>query len=222
MECITENGIRYYITPEGRFPSVTSILSLLPKPALENWRTILGKEADKIAAERAVVGSVCHYRILSRYSIRLIEPPKVFLPWKDLEKWLKELNMRAEICEILWDELSIDLEPLYVEHSLVSRKHRFAGTLDLLAEIDGENVIIDLKTSKEVWKEYELQLAAYTIMCEENGINVDYGMIVKLHPFNDVESDIIKLDKKRLDERGKEFLDLVVMFYEKEKGAGKL
>ena len=214
MECITENGIRYYITPEGRFPSVTSILSLLPKPALENWRTILGKEADKIAAERAVVGSVCHYRILSRYSIRLIEPPKVFLPWKDLEKWLKELNMRAEICEILWDELELEIEDAICEHTMISYKHRFAGTADLIGKVNGIPTILDIKTGNNIHREYFLQLAAYFLLANENEITIDRGAIVHLPVYSDeLIGKVVWIKKEELSWFSAEFLNLVKEFY---------
>lgn len=37
----------------------------------------------------------------------------------------------------------------------------YAGTVDLIAKINGETYIIDFKTSQQVWAEYELQLSAY-------------------------------------------------------------
>jgi len=211
----TVNGFRFYVTSFGRLPSVTTILSLVPKPALERWRDRLGEEADKISAEAAVVGSVCHFRILNKLSIRQLDPPAIFLPWKDSLEWLEELNYRAEIAEQMWHDLTanIDLTPLYVEHTLISRKHRFAGTLDLLARIYGKNVLIDLKTSKELWETYKLQLGAYYLLCEENNINVDMGMLVKLHPFEPISSGTVWLSRKELENYGKEFLVLVDEFY---------
>ena len=227
MKVEHENGIRYYVTDEGKFVSVTSVLSILPKPELDAWRAMVGKEeADRMARERAVIGSVCHYRILSKYSIRSLEPPTIHLPWKDLREWLEELNYRAELCEMMWQEAidSIDLEPLYVEHTLVSHRHRFAGTFDMLARIFDKDVLIDLKTSKELWEEYKLQLAAYTILCKENGINVDVGMLVKLHPFEEdnssLKAETVWLNGRELDSYGEKFLDLVREFYEKEEAGG--
>lgn len=216
---VTEiKGIRFYETPFGKFPSVTSILSLVPKPALEVWRQRV-KNADKIAAEAAVIGTVCHYRILNRYAIRQLEPPSVHLPWRDSLEWLEELNYRAELAEQMWQELvkDTDLTPLYVEHTLVSREYRFAGTFDLLARINGSNVLIDLKTSKELWETYRLQLGAYYVLCRENGINVDLGMLVGLHPFErnnpQLKAYSVLLSKSELVAKGKEFLKLVEEFY---------
>jgi len=226
MECRirTEENLRYYEIDGKKYYSVTSILAAtLEKPELDAWRAMVGKEeADRIARERAVIGSVCHYRILSKYSIRQLEPPAVFLPWKEQDEWLEELSYRAELCEMMWQEAvaSIDLEPLYVEHTLVSHKHRFAGTFDMLAKIFDKDVLIDLKTSKELWEEYRLQLGAYAILCRENGINVDVGMLVKLHPFEEdnpsLKAETVWLNGKELDNYGEKFLTLVREFYEKE------
>ncbi len=219
MRVVEVHGVRFYVTPFGKFPSVTSILSLVPKPALEEWKRRMGKDAKRIAAEAAVIGTVCHYRILNRYSIRQLEPPTVHLPWKDSLEWLEELNYRAELAEQMWEEAvkDADLTPLYVEHTLVSREHRFAGTFDLLAKIKDFNVLIDLKTSKELWDTYKLQLGAYYILCKENGINVDLGMLVGLHPFErdnpTLKAYSVLLSKSELKAKGKEFLKLVEEFY---------
>ena len=37
----------------------------------------------------------------------------------------------------------------------------YAGTIDLVCEIDGELYIVDLKTSQYVWPEHEIQISAY-------------------------------------------------------------
>jgi len=224
-----KNNLRYYEIDGKKYYSVTSILvATLEKPELEAWRAMVGKEeADRIARERAVIGSVCHHRILSKYSIRSLEPPAIHLPWKDLREWLEELNYRSELCEMMWQEAidSIDLEPVYIEHTLVSHRHRFAGTFDMLARIFDKDVLIDLKTSKELWEEHKLQLAAYAILCKENGINVDMGMLVKLHPFEEdnssLKAETVWLSERELDSYGVRFLALVREFYEKEEGGRK-
>ena len=43
----------------------------------------------------------------------------------------------------------------------MSKNHSYAGTLDVLAEFNGKLGILDLKTSKGIWGEYSLQVAAY-------------------------------------------------------------
>jgi len=221
-EIIVENGIRYYVFDERKYPSVTSILSILPKPELILWREMVGKEeAEKIAQERAVIGRCVHHRILQRYSIRQLEPPAIYLPWKnDLLEWINEIGYRNELAELMWQEAinGIDFEPLYVEHALVSRRHKFAGTFDLLAEIHGKNVLIDLKTSKELWDSYKLQLGAYYLMCKEHGLKVDMGMLIGLHPFIEENPDLkpksVWMNRRELEKCSEKFLGLVERFYD--------
>ena len=42
-----------------------------------------------------------------------------------------------------------------------SEKYGYAGTIDYVCTIDGKTYIVDFKTSKQVWPEYELQVSAY-------------------------------------------------------------
>lgn len=62
------------------------------------------------------------------------------------------------------------LEVLATETTIFSEKYSYAGTVDLVARIDGVPYVIDFKTSKQIWKEYELQVSAYRVALE-NGEN---------------------------------------------------
>jgi len=56
-----------------------------------------------------------------------------------------------------------DVKPKFIatEKTIVSTEHGFAGTIDAVVEIDGQRFVVDWKTSKSVWTEYELQISAY-------------------------------------------------------------
>lgn len=56
--------------------------------------------------------------------------------------------------------------PLKVEEKVYSKRYWYAGTFDFLAEINGEIVLADIKTSSRVYPENFFQLAAY-----ENALN---------------------------------------------------
>ena len=58
------------------------------------------------------------------------------------------------------------LQVVESEVSLVSRKHRFGGTLDAML-VQGKLALSDWKTSNRVYPDYLLQLAAYQILWEE-------------------------------------------------------
>lgn len=53
------------------------------------------------------------------------------------------------------------VEPLYFERILFSPEHSYIGRCDLIAKVNGVLSIVDFKTSKNLYEEYFLQLAAY-------------------------------------------------------------
>ena len=56
---------------------------------------------------------------------------------------------------------------LQSERKIYSRLHQYAGTLDIIAIVDGKRSLIDLKTSNSPRIEYFLQTAAYAFAWEE-------------------------------------------------------
>lgn len=79
-----------------------------------------------------------------------------------------------------WRE-SVHLKPLWVEQVCYSLAHGYAGTLDLLAEVNGRRMLIDWKTSKAIYAEYHMQNAAYQVAVEEMGHGpVEGGLLVRL------------------------------------------
>ncbi len=59
------------------------------------------------------------------------------------------------------------------EQVVGSKKYKYAGTLDLICEKDGELWLIDFKTSAGIYTNYERQVAAYKTAYEEM-----YGVVV--------------------------------------------
>lgn len=70
---------------------------------------------------------------------------------------------------------------LQAERQVYSEKHFFAGTYDLLCEIDGKTWLGDIKTSSNIYPEMFLQTAAYQI-CEEemNDIKIDGTIVLNI------------------------------------------
>lgn len=52
-------------------------------------------------------------------------------------------------------------EPIWTERPVASRKWWYAGTFDLIATMDGQTWLLDLKTASGVYGDNALQLAAY-------------------------------------------------------------
>ena len=76
-----------------------------------------------------------------------------------------------------WAE-DTDFQPIHSELTVHSHKHKFAGTLDCVAKVNGKVYIFDFKTSKAHYPENGLQIAAYRHAYEEMGLGTIEGMMV--------------------------------------------
>lgn len=62
---------------------------------------------------------------------------------------------------------SLGGKALCFERRIYSRRNRYSGTFDLLADINGVLVLIDWKTGRSIYPEFRLQTAAYCKAYEE-------------------------------------------------------
>jgi CRISPR/Cas system-associated exonuclease Cas4 (RecB family) len=175
LERETVNGIRYYKIPEEneilKLFSITSVTSHKNREFFANWRKKIGEEkADKITRQATSRGTDMH-TLTENYLLNIPELPQV-QPLSDfLFKIAKpELNKINNIHAL--------------ESSLYSKILGIAGTVDCIAEFDGELAVIDFKTSKKPkpveWIEhYFVQAVAYGCMLYElTGITVKKLVII--------------------------------------------
>ena len=74
-----------------------------------------------------------------------------------------------------------DLRPHAAETRLCSLQHKFAGTADLIATVNGHPTLIDFKTSKAIYTTHLLQCCAYHVAHEEMGRGkLDGALVVRL------------------------------------------
>ena len=181
-------GKRHYVTPEGKLPSITSVLSVLSIDGIKAWRAKVGeKEANKISTRAARRGTNVH-QMCEDYINNQLTKDK-FLP-HEIESFLP-----------LQKELDKSIGLVYAQEvPLYSKYLGVAGRVDLIAEWDGRLSIIDFKTSRKVKKKewisgYFQQGAAYAVMFEERtGIPVDKIVIAMTV---DGESDASVFVEKR-------------------------
>lgn len=71
---------------------------------------------------------------------------------------------------------------LETERFIYSKKYKYCGTMDFLAEINGEIWVGDIKTSSGIWNEYYLQIAAYqqAYLEEFPKLKIKGGIIVRV------------------------------------------
>lgn len=71
----------------------------------------------------------------------------------------EELAGHVDACVRFLDEW--DVQPVITEAPVYNATYLYAGTLDLVAEMDGKRWLLDFKTSKSIYGETAFQLAAY-------------------------------------------------------------
>ena len=64
---------------------------------------------------------------------------------------------------------SVNLKPVLIEQTVYSKVHGFAGTMDILARVNGVLTLVDIKTGKAIYPEARLQSAAYSAALQEMG-----------------------------------------------------
>ena len=161
---------RVYETPTGkRYPSVTSVLGMMDKSSLFEWRKRVGEEeANRVAARAASRGTAIH-SLCEDYLYGKNPQPSMFdaQVFNSLKQHLDKIdNIHA------------------LESKLYSDYLQVAGTVDCVAEFDGRLSVIDFKTSRRLKSRddihgYFIQTAAYAVAFEERtGIPVSRLVII--------------------------------------------
>jgi hypothetical protein len=207
-----KNGKRLYRDPRNpkkRVPSVTTVIGMKAKPLLVGW-------AARTAAEYADENWQMLSNLSSYERVNLIKNAhtKRASDAADLgdsihlfaEAYLKDEPMPAYPVEAQYSIANliawIDLykpKLIAAEVSKIS-DHGYAGTFDLLAEIDGEVWLLDWKTGKGVYDEVGMQLAALhfadRVLAEEPTIlpkATRFG-VVHIRPDSVVEEMLIEFE----------------------------
>jgi genome maintenance exonuclease 1 len=174
LERETIDGIRYYKVPDEeellRLVSITSVTSHFNKEIFVKWRKKVGEEeADRVTKAATSRGTDMHLLVehhLNNEKLPTVQPLSDFL-FKIAKPELNRIN---------------NIHAL--EGSLYSKQLGIAGTVDCIAEYNGELAIIDFKTSKKPkpreWIEhYFVQCMAYGCMLYEiTGIMVKKLVII--------------------------------------------
>ena len=164
------DGARYYTVNGRPMVSITSVTSHWNKHIFVDWRKRIGEaEANRITKRATSRGTATHSLIENHLLNKDVEfdkpsPKMLFLQAKET---LKNINNIYAL-----------------EESLYSEELGVAGTVDCIAEYNGELSIIDFKTAEKPkprdWIEnYFVQAAAYACMFfERTGIPVKKLVII--------------------------------------------
>jgi len=169
------DGVRYYKIPDEeeliKMVSITSVTSHFNKDIFVKWRKRVGnEEADRIT--KAATGRGTDMHTLTEHYLKNEDLPKGLRPISDF------------LFKISKGKLNKINNIYALEGPLYSKELGVAGTVDCIAEYDGELAIIDFKTSKKPkprdWIEhYFVQCMAYGCMLYEmTGISIKKLVII--------------------------------------------
>ena len=156
-----------YVGDDGKVPSVTTITGIL-NVYLAKWANehgLAGRDLAEIRQyERATdIGNYIHKVVVATIHGAAYPPPLQHLrpsQQEGVDKCLTEWHR--------WYTNTRSFEFEVTELPLVSNQHRFGGTLDAVArDRDGKLVLVDWKTSKGIYADYVLQVAAYGLLWNE-------------------------------------------------------
>lgn len=179
LTCTYDNK-RWYNTPIGWLPSITSLLAHTQteekKASLNKWRESVGaKEADRICKQGTDRGTIVHILCERFLKGQLVEAPidGQLVELADLQTF-NALKLKLGGISEIWGQ----------EVALYSHTLQVAGRCDLIAVYKGRPVIIDFKTSRRIKSvddihDYKVQLCFYGIAHNEMfGTNISEGVIL--------------------------------------------
>lgn len=179
----TRRGGFYWDKDEPNL-TVTTILSVIDKPALRYWygqQVYLAVVKDPTldeksalaapyqASEKAKDRGLTVHSIVEAYKHEQ-EPDITQIPFqyrgyaKAFYRWADDTDM------VVMDQ----------ERTVFNRKEKYAGTLDLLCNIKNKIYVVDVKTGKDIYPEAFIQTSAYREALISNGQKVDGIAVVLL------------------------------------------
>lgn len=179
MSGLTFDDRRHRYTLDGkRIPSVTTILGVLDKPGLPYWA------AGLVARDAITNHDYWQQRIHNREDPERIIRDLKRSPWQERDKAARRgtrihmvleaaahgdptdcpqdlLPMAQQAVDLLDRE---NIQALETEARGYNRALWYAGTIDLIATINGKTWLIDWKSSRSIHETHILQVAAYAHM----------------------------------------------------------
>ena len=186
----TEHG-RFYSDAAGLYPSVTTMLSMVPREKwILEWEARTPPEEQERARNRATkLGTAVHEvaeRYLNGYSVSL---PQLGPSIATLAKEIIEMCNRVEV--------------IYAsERFLVNREQKYAGTVDFAGKAYGTNEVWDFKTGRyagfgpDAPLSYRIQLALYAMALESNTAEkFERGRIILSSMYDGLKVYVIDLER---------------------------
>jgi hypothetical protein len=181
-------GKHTYEVEGSKIPSVTGITGIIDKSGPLMWWAVkqcLSYVEDNLAAvqkmDEVELKRFWHDAQRSHFRASKEATDIGHLAHEWIEDWLNGKNpetpknekLRATTDSFVEWAIEAAVTPYETEFKIYSREHGYAGTADFDGMIGKDRCIVDWKTSKDIYPEYELQLTAYRLAREEE-LDVTY------------------------------------------------
>lgn len=196
--------IRTYDIEGKQYVSVTTYLDIINKPGINTWYALMERQAFKDAITQVLdlnkVSRKTFLDIVMRivgknwaaqnFLIKTSSHGKVFhgnveetlnAMIENREPALAPMKGQVETAYNAWRAWFTEsgLKPLKAELTVYDGELEYAGTLDLYAETaEAKRVVVDWKTSKQIYPSTFLQVTAYRHALENMGYECDGSMVV--------------------------------------------
>lgn len=202
---------RFYVTPDGLAPSVTTILSKTSDNTwLEEWRSRVGKEeADRLGKIGATIGTEMHNALELLMSDCQLEQPitEYQTLGHKMARAIKSLVFKNKTV-LCATEVKLHYSSLY------------AGTTDLvLSDWNNEEAIIDYKScssfrEKDTVDKHAMQISAYGLAHNwMYGTNIRTAVVIQCTRRCDIKVSVYRNDD--YDTAANRWADAVERFYAK-------
>lgn len=155
---------------------VTTVLSVIAKPALIQWSANMAVEYIKLNSLKGNLGYNVTLEKLEEAKFAHKKKKEKAGDWGSevhsaIETWIQTQSEEYDeriIPFVAWAKEN-KVKFLESEKNVFSRELWLGGILDLVIELGGKRLIADIKTSSGIYNEHFFQMAAYDLCLEEMG-----------------------------------------------------
>jgi len=151
------------------YPRVTKIVAIKAKPALYYY---YGEAKSYKAAQEAT-------ELSAKEGTAIHEAVEALLLKKNPDIAPEIAPAIASFMEF-FGKNNISVTPDLVERRIVNHDHRYAGTVDAIAQIGGKLGVLDIKTSQAIYRDYCLQTSAYMDALKNQFENLETRWILRI------------------------------------------
>lgn len=191
--------------------SVTTVLSLINKPAIPAWANKLGflginyfDELKRTAKIGSLVHAICEF-----YTA------KTPIEWEKYTK--EEIKKACKISKRFFEFVSMqdEFKPILSEGAFASDKYGYGGCIDLICRLNSKITLLDYKTSGAIFEEMISQVSAYKHLAEEKGYKIEQVIILRFGREEAEGYEYREIRKKELKQGLKVFKSALKLYKEK-------